>query len=148
VTCLPQNDFTVDTSSPQLLPPPVATTTQQVQLRRPDLRLIISSATLAEQELVAFFSPPPGTRAAATAAAALGAPPHLDPAVISIEGRTFPVEASACFCAACFICAVSSGVPHAWPLVVLCAVRSFLSSGGGPNMPGILLIWASRDAAV
>ncbi len=67
-------------------PPP----NEQVQRRRPELRLIISSATLQAELLCAFFTPGQHGRPARSATG--GRPASFDPAVLSVEGRTHPVE--------------------------------------------------------
>lgn len=61
---------------------------------RPDLRVIVSSATLQAPALVAFFGglAAPGNVPQNVAQTAPGAPPNRAPAVVSIEGRTHPVE--------------------------------------------------------
>ncbi|KAF8058346.1 DEAH9 [Scenedesmus sp. PABB004] len=66
---------------------------KKVQRRRPELRLVISSATLEVDRLVSFFEAG-GARAAAAAApgGAGGAPASRRPAVLSISGRTYPVQ--------------------------------------------------------
>jgi ATP-dependent RNA helicase DDX35 len=82
----------------------------QVQRRRPDLRLVISSATLEAAKLRDFFdlstaSAAAQRRAAAAAAAAAAAgggaaasprDPSRSPAVITVEGRTHPVQVWCC----------------------------------------------------
>ncbi|GIL82479.1 hypothetical protein Vretifemale_11301 [Volvox reticuliferus] len=78
---------------------------KKIQRRRPDLRLIISSATLEATKLKDFFDAGTVTaaaaaakrRAAAAAAAAGGVPPppsdpDRTPAVVTVEGRTHPVQ--------------------------------------------------------
>ena len=70
----------------------------QVQRRRPELRLVISSATLQADLLASFFSASgAGARHSRGAAkvgtdAPLGLPACPDPAILSVEGRTHPVE--------------------------------------------------------
>ena len=70
----------------------------QVQRRRPELRLVISSATLQADLLASFFAASGAgarhSRAAAKAGtdAPLGLPACPDPAILSVEGRTHPVE--------------------------------------------------------
>lgn len=63
---------------------------KKVQRRRPDLRLVISSATLEVDRLVAFFDTS-AVHGKAAAAAAIGGVSR-SPAVISIEGRVYPVQ--------------------------------------------------------
>lgn len=66
---------------------------KKVQRRRPDLRMVISSATLEVDRLVAFFDTSTVRgKAAAAAAAAVGGGVSRTPAVISIEGRVYPVQ--------------------------------------------------------
>lgn len=66
---------------------------KKVQRRRPELRIIISSATLEVERLVAFFdSSSLRGRAAAAAAAGGGKALSRTPAVISIQGRVYPVQ--------------------------------------------------------
>eukprot|EP00983_Pelagomonas_calceolata_P039677 1137281-Pelagomonas_calceolata.AAC.6 len=68
----------------------------QVQRRRPDLRLIVASATLQAEELRAFFDPGRDSSVVKTVQAGPGAPAQRAPAIISIEGRTHPVEVRCC----------------------------------------------------
>ncbi|MEW5312087.1 MAG: hypothetical protein WDW38_003742 [Sanguina aurantia] len=60
---------------------------KKVQAQRPGLRLVISSATMEADKLRDFFNT---STAAAAAAAAAG--PDRAPAIMSIEGRTHPVQ--------------------------------------------------------
>ena len=67
---------------------------KKVQRRRPGLRLIIASATLEAESLAAYFD----TRAVRAGPPAPRTPsleaPSQQPAVVSIEGRMFPVSVS------------------------------------------------------
>ncbi|KAF5837631.1 putative DEAH [Dunaliella salina] len=65
---------------------------KKVQRRRPDLRLIVASATLQAEELRAFFDPGRDSSVVKTVQPGPGAPVQRTPAIISIEGRTHPVE--------------------------------------------------------
>lgn len=73
---------------------------KKVQRRRHDLRLIISSATLEVDKLVAFFDTATIRRHKTTATAGAGAGAGVGgsaelsrtPAVLSVEGRTHPVQ--------------------------------------------------------
>lgn len=76
---------------------------KKVQRRRPDLRLIISSATLQAEALAAFFEGGAMQRALRRAGAGTGSgggvnnvglPASPEPAILSVEGRTHPVEVS------------------------------------------------------
>lgn len=64
----------------------------QVQRRRPDLRLVVSSATLQAETLQAFFDPARDSSVIKAAQNGPGTPEQRTPAIISIEGRTHPVE--------------------------------------------------------
>jgi ATP-dependent RNA helicase DDX35 len=64
---------------------------KKVQKRRPDLRLIVSSATLDVDKLRAFFDASTLRGPAATAAAGSGGVSR-SPAVLSVEGRVYPVQ--------------------------------------------------------
>jgi hypothetical protein len=72
---------------------------RQVQRRRPDLRVIVSSATLEVERLFNFFDPAGGSGGGPGAAwrgagAGEWRPGEISraPAVLSIEGRTHPVQ--------------------------------------------------------
>ncbi|KXZ50497.1 hypothetical protein GPECTOR_16g672 [Gonium pectorale] len=67
---------------------------KKVLRRRPDLRLIISSATLEAERLRQFFDTTAITAAATatTTAWAPGSDPDRSPAVLTVEGRTHPVQ--------------------------------------------------------
>jgi ATP-dependent RNA helicase DDX35 len=67
---------------------------KKVQRRRPDLRLIISSATLQAETFQAFFSNTHRDLISKTGPQNKmeGQPSSLVPAVLSTQGRTFPVE--------------------------------------------------------
>jgi len=76
-----------------LLSPSACACEPQVQRRRPDLRILVASATLQAEELRAFFDPGrDASMVKAAARAGVGAPAQRTPAIISIEGRTHPVE--------------------------------------------------------
>lgn len=64
---------------------------KKVQRRRPDLRIIVASATLDAMELAAFFDRS-GERPKALGGEGGAAAPDGKPAIISIEGRAFPVQ--------------------------------------------------------
>jgi ATP-dependent RNA helicase DDX35 len=59
--------------------------------RRPDLRLVISSATLEVARLAAFFD----TANSVSSSGGGGGGPSRTPAVVSVEGRTHPVQVGA-----------------------------------------------------
>jgi ATP-dependent RNA helicase DDX35 len=62
---------------------------KKVQRRRPDLRLVISSATLEVARLAAFFDTSSGAGSKGSGGSGL---PSRAPAVLSVEGRTHPVQ--------------------------------------------------------
>lgn len=64
---------------------------RKVQQRRPDLRLVISSATLEADTLKRFYGSGGGP-AVGVGSGAAGAAPDRTPAVLSIEGRMYPVQ--------------------------------------------------------
>ena len=65
---------------------------KKVQRRRPELRLIISSATLHAESIQSFFSNTHRDLLGRPAPEGSNQPPSLLPAILSIQGRTFPVE--------------------------------------------------------
>eukprot|EP00958_Prasinococcus_capsulatus_P020035 scaffold2552_cov380-Prasinococcus_capsulatus_cf.AAC.17 len=67
---------------------------KKVQQARPDLRLVIASATVDAEALAAFFGPKRLKAKPALLTPGNEAPPeHRTAAIISVEGRSFPVEA-------------------------------------------------------
>jgi len=63
-----------------------------VQRRRPDLRLVVSSATLQAESLREFFDPARDSAIIKENQRGPGMPVQRTPAILSIEGRTHPVE--------------------------------------------------------
>lgn len=66
-------------------------TALRIRKKRPSLRIIISSATIDAQAFADFFNEDLAQPTKALADAA-GAPPQKEAAIISLEGRAFPVQ--------------------------------------------------------
>ena len=69
----------------------IADRTARIRKKRPSLRIIISSATIDAQAFADFFNEDLAQPTKALADEA-GAPPQKEAAIISLEGRAFPVQ--------------------------------------------------------